>query len=266
MLTKEASAGVIRLSLGQILRKLRMTGNRDREWQRQKQKKSTNSLLEISTLSVNYWTKFWWGDETEYHIDILDIVFMNLLFPLPVVKRFSKIVHLLCTWSGMFLYLTSLSLMSFTDSSHSDAESIQKNHGKTNTDKQFDHVMCFGTFDIFHPGHQFYLSEAQKFAWKMTIVIARDARVILWKWKTPIDDEDTRLIRVQEAFPDAHVILWDSSDIFAPIRTLVPDLLAFGYDQRVPEERIRELFPTIEIVRIGWYETDKWKSSLLRSR
>ena len=116
-----------------------------------KTKKSTNSLLEISTLSVNYWTKFWWGDETEYHIDILDIVFMNLLFPLPVVKRFSKIVHLLYTWSGMFLYLTSLSLMSFTDSSHSDAESIQKNHGKTNTDKQFDHVMCFGTFDIFHP-------------------------------------------------------------------------------------------------------------------
>lgn len=154
--------------------------------------------------------------------------------------------------------------MSFTDSSHSDAKSIQKNREKPILDKQFDHVMCFGTFDIFHPGHEFYLREAKKFAQRMTVVIARDARVILWKWKTPIDDEDTRLIRVQEAFPDAHVILGDSSDIFAPLRTLTPDLLAFGYDQRVPEDRIRELFPDIAIVRIGDYETDKYKSSLLR--
>ncbi len=44
----------------------------------------------------------------------------------------------------------------------------------------------------------------------------------------------------------------------------MPDVLAFGYDQRVPEEKIHELFPKIEIRRIGGYETDKWKSSLLR--
>ena len=131
-------------------------------------------------------------------------------------------------------------------------------------DKQFDHVMCFGTFDIFHLGHEFYLSEAQKFAKKMTVVIARDTRVISWKWHDPIHNENSRLEIVQKAFPDAHVILGDSCDIFAPIRTLTPDLLAFGYDQRVPEDRIRELFPDIAIVRIGGYETDKYKSSLLR--
>jgi bifunctional ADP-heptose synthase (sugar kinase/adenylyltransferase) len=71
--------------------------------------------------------------------------------------------------------------MSFTDSSHSDAKSIQKNRDKPLLDKEFDHVMCFGTFDIFHPGHEFYLREAQKFASKMTIVIARDARVFSGK-------------------------------------------------------------------------------------
>jgi glycerol-3-phosphate cytidylyltransferase-like family protein len=69
---------------------------------------------------------------------------------------------------------------------------------------------------------------------------------------------------VKKAFPDANVILGHESDIFAPIRDHMPDLLAFGYDQRVPEERIRELFPIIEIVRIGGYETEKWKSSILR--
>ncbi len=69
-----------------------------------------------------------------------------------------------------------------------------------------------------------------------------------------------------KAFPDADVILGDESDIFAPIRTLHPDLLAFGYDQRVPEEKLHELFPTLEFVRIGGYETEKWKSSKLRIR
>jgi glycerol-3-phosphate cytidylyltransferase-like family protein len=98
----------------------------------------------------------------------------------------------------------------------------------------------------------------------MTVVIARDHRVFSWKWRDPIHNEKSRLETVQEAFPDARVILGDELDIFAPIRTLHPDILAFGYDQRVPEDRIRELFPHIDIVRIGGYETDRWKSSLLR--
>lgn len=129
----------------------------------------------------------------------------------------------------------------------------------------YRHVMCFGTFDIFHPGHEFYLCEAQKFAQKMTVVIARDARVLSGKWRNPVDNENVRLSNVQKSFPDANVILGDSSDIFVPIRTLAPDLLAFGYDQRVPEEKIHELFPALELVRIWGYETGKWKSSLLRA-
>jgi glycerol-3-phosphate cytidylyltransferase-like family protein len=56
---------------------------------------------------------------------------------------------------------------------------------------------------------------------------------------------------VAYAFRDATVILGDESDIFAPLRQYTPDILAFGYDQRVPEEKIHEFFPHIEIVRIG---------------
>ncbi len=71
--------------------------------------------------------------------------------------------------------------MAFTESSHTGAKNREIN--PTNSvipikkKTQYNHVMCFGTFDIFHPGHVFYLSEAEKLAPKMTIVIARDARV-----------------------------------------------------------------------------------------
>lgn len=154
--------------------------------------------------------------------------------------------------------------MSFADLPHPDAKNIQKNQKKPILDKQFDHVMCFGTFDIFHPGHEFYLRESQKFAHKMTVVIARDHRVFSWKWRDPIHNEIIRLQNVQKKFQNENVILGHESDIFAPIREYHPDLLAFGYDQRVPEEKIKELFPDVSLIRIWGYETDKWKSSILR--
>lgn len=69
---------------------------------------------------------------------------------------------------------------------------------------------------------------------------------------------------MRSAFPHATVILGDEHDIFAPLRNHQPDILAFGYDQRVPDDRIHELFPTMKIVRIDGFETDIWKSSILR--
>lgn len=132
-------------------------------------------------------------------------------------------------------------------------------------EKLFDLVMCFGTFDIFHPGHVFYLSEARKIAKNMTIVIARDTRVKKIKWRYPQDNETIRQQNVANYFPDTRVILWDESDIFAPIRSYNPDILAFWYDQRVPEDTILEFFPQIKIVRIEGFETNKWKSSILRN-
>ena len=77
----------------------------------------------------------------------------------------------------LFLYLTSSSLMSSADPSTIDAKNRSENQPKTH----FSHVMCFGTFDIFHPGHEYYLSTAQELADHMTVVIARDHRVFSGK-------------------------------------------------------------------------------------
>ena len=152
--------------------------------------------------------------------------------------------------------------MSSSDTEHLDAKNSKNKTHKTHS----AHVMCFGTFDIFHPGHAYYLSEAKKLGDTITIVIARDHRVFSGKWRDPVYDELTRLQTVQEHFPTAHVVLWDESDIFAPLREYQPDLLVFGYDQRVPEDLLRQQFPDIEIQRIWGFEVDIWKSSLLRNQ
>ena len=144
--------------------------------------------------------------------------------------------------------------MSFTESSHRDAKNRIKK------------VMCFGTFDLFHPWHVYYISEAEKLGDDLFIVIARDARVHQIKGRPPHDSEDLRQSNVAHAFRDATVVLGDESDIFAPLREHHPDILAFGYDQQVPEGEIQKHFPDVEILRIAGYDTERWKSSLLRAR
>lgn len=38
-------------------------------------------------------------------------------------------------------------------------------------------VMTFGTFDVFHPGHRFYLSEARKLGNRLLVIVALDSTV-----------------------------------------------------------------------------------------
>jgi bifunctional ADP-heptose synthase (sugar kinase/adenylyltransferase) len=71
--------------------------------------------------------------------------------------------------------------MSFTESSQRDAKNRIKKSDSLLRNPPFERVMCFGTFDLFHPGHIYYVSEAGKLAREMTIVIARDHRVFSGK-------------------------------------------------------------------------------------
>jgi FAD synthetase len=130
--------------------------------------------------------------------------------------------------------------------------------------RKYKHVMCFGTFDIFHPGHMYYLHQASELAQRMTIIVARDARVLLFKGQSPLHDETSRLKNIETEFPKASVRLGDLNDIFKPIEEIHPDVLAFGYDQYTPEDELRVRFPNIDIVRLESHAPHKFKSSILR--
>ncbi len=125
-------------------------------------------------------------------------------------------------------------------------------------------ILLFGTFDILHPGHLFVFQEAKKRG-DVWIVIARDRNVEKLKGKTAVHVEEERKRRVEEVFPEAHVILGDSSDFFAPVRTLKPDLILFGYDQKLPPG-ISEADFLCPIERLPAYKPQEHKSSLLRQK
>lgn len=57
-------------------------------------------------------------------------------------------------------------------------------------------VMTFGTFDMFHPGHVYYLSEARKLGDELITIIARDVTVSKIKGRLPREKENVRLEKV----------------------------------------------------------------------
>lgn len=61
-------------------------------------------------------------------------------------------------------------------------------------------------------------------------------------------------------------IIGDEKNIFAPIEKYKPEILLFGYDQKVPETILKEKFPKIITKRIESFKPEKYKSTILRKK
>ena len=63
---------------------------------------------------------------------------------------------------------------------------------------EFKKVMVFGTFDIFHPGHEHMLKEAKEYGDELIVVVARDANVKKVKGRLPMHDENQRVFQIEK--------------------------------------------------------------------
>ncbi len=126
----------------------------------------------------------------------------------------------------------------------------------------FMRVLVFGTFDHFHLGHRFLLTEASKRG-DLFVVIARDSTVRTIKHIDATWPEDQRRDAVQEAFPSAHVMLGDKENFKAPLEHVKPDLILLGYDQKLPPGVSEKDF-LCPVERLPAFEPEKYKSSILR--
>lgn len=128
-------------------------------------------------------------------------------------------------------------------------------------------VMAFGTFDIFHKGHESYLGQARKIGEKLIVVVARDLIVEKIKGRLPRNSEQQRLQKVKESKLANHVILGDLENRYKVLETFRPDIIALGYDQKVDiqelENKLEELDIRPKIVRLDPYEPEFYKSSKL---
>lgn len=127
-------------------------------------------------------------------------------------------------------------------------------------------VLAAGVFDFFHPGHRFFLRSAKALGDHLVVIVARDQNVFRFKGFFPHQNENERLEAVRASGLADEVILGsEEGDLLSVVKKAAPDILAIGYDQKLPEG-LRSTFPDIEIIKLPAVNPQKWKSTRLRAK
>jgi cytidyltransferase-like protein len=123
-------------------------------------------------------------------------------------------------------------------------------------------VLAFGTFDVFHKGHEYFLREARKHGDRLVVVVARDGNVTHLKGRAPHDNEQQRLANVAAftGVDEARLGYEEWGKHLQVLEDVKPDVICLGYDQRA---KLPEDGPW-EVVRLEAFEPETYKSSLLR--
>ncbi|MFB6133365.1 MAG: adenylyltransferase/cytidyltransferase family protein [Halanaeroarchaeum sp.] len=97
-------------------------------------------------------------------------------------------------------------------------------------------VVAQGTFDIIHPGHVHYLSDAASMGDELHVIVARRENVTHKEPPVLPNRQRRDVVSALEVVDEAHV--GHETDIFVPIEAIDPDVIALGYDQHHDVGRI----------------------------
>lgn len=115
-------------------------------------------------------------------------------------------------------------------------------------------VMATGVFDLLHPGHVYFLTEARKLGDELVVVVARDQTARRLK-REPYVAEHIRREMVEALKPVDKAVLGSATDIYETVINERPNIIALGYDQvwnekEVEKECARRGVP-VRVARIG---------------
>ncbi len=124
-------------------------------------------------------------------------------------------------------------------------------------------ILATGTFDILHPGHLFYLSQAAALGDELYVIVAR-ASMIKHKPK-PILPDEHRLLMVQALKLVDHAVIGSETDIFEPLYEIMPDIIALGFDQYFNTDNLKKELTdrgfTAGVVRVGETNSGRLRST-----
>ncbi len=90
--------------------------------------------------------------------------------------------------------------------------------------------MATGVFDLLHPGHLYFLTEARKLGDELVVVVARDQTARRLKHE-PYVPETLRREMVEALKPVDRAILGSTTDIYESVVHEKPNIIALGYNQ-----------------------------------
>lgn len=129
-------------------------------------------------------------------------------------------------------------------------------------------VLAGGVYDVLHVGHLAALTEAKTLGDVLVAVVATDITVEMLKGRKPIFPEQDRRALVEGIKPVDRAILGYEDVGMGYEQVLidvVPDIVAFGYDQENLEKSVREIIQKqklkIRTVRLSKFDHEKYLSS-----
>lgn len=130
-------------------------------------------------------------------------------------------------------------------------------------------VLAFGTFDLLHPGHTYFLRQAKAQGNYLVVVVTRDILVRRQKGRRAVESELERFSAVlAQPVVDEAYLGSQQPNSYELLRSLQFDVLAVGYDQ-LADDSLQTILEHvgksgIPVARIPAYQPETYKSSLIR--
>jgi FAD synthetase len=129
-------------------------------------------------------------------------------------------------------------------------------------------VLVAGTFDILHPGHNDFFSQAKIHGDRLVVIVARDSTVLRVKGKAAHHDEKTRLAAVAANPLVDKARLGNEGDLLTVVHEEKPDVICLGYDQKMDGEELKQRLSErglfVNVIRLDAHKPEVYKSSILR--
>jgi len=128
-------------------------------------------------------------------------------------------------------------------------------------------VLVFGTFDVIHPGHKFFLRQSAALGDQLIAVIARDEFVSQTKMKKPVHNQTERMEHIINSGLVDDACLSDTvTGSFNVVVNINPQIICFGHDQTRLADSFNKWMidngKNIEIVIIEPYQRDRYSSTV----
>ena len=131
-------------------------------------------------------------------------------------------------------------------------------------------VLVFGTFDLLHPGHLYFLKKAKEQGDLLSVVVALDETVMKVKGKLPVNNQEKRRANLLKTGIVDEAVLGNPGDKHKIIESIRPDVICLGYDQKAFTENLAESLKkrglNITIKRIDAFKPEIYKSSKLAAQ
>lgn len=132
-------------------------------------------------------------------------------------------------------------------------------------------VLVFGTFDVIHPGHRYFLEQAGQLGDRLIAVIARDKFVEKAKNRKPVHNEKERISHIlNSGLVDEAFLADEVTGTYEIVERTSPQVVCFGHDQDMLAESFRQWLTIkdlkIEIETIAPFKRDQYSSTLRNKR